>query len=54
MGIRAISGDGNARKYLPGGAPWASNGGKTMADAVRIFISYAHEDDALRERLRAH
>ena len=25
-----------------------------MADAVRIFISYAHEDDALRERLRAH
>ena len=25
-----------------------------MADATRIFISYAHEDDALRERLRAH
>ena len=25
-----------------------------MADAVRIFISYAHEDDDLRERLRAH
>jgi hypothetical protein len=31
-----------------------SNGGETMANAVRIFISYAHEDDALRERLRAH
>jgi tetratricopeptide (TPR) repeat protein len=25
-----------------------------MADPVRIFISYAREDDALRERLRAH
>ena len=25
-----------------------------MADAVRIFISYAHEDVALRERLRVH
>jgi tetratricopeptide (TPR) repeat protein len=25
-----------------------------MADAVRIFISYAHQDNALRERLRVH
>ena len=25
-----------------------------MADAVRIFISYAHEDESLRERLRVN